>query len=273
MAGGRDVYAGELKMIPLILGGAAIGGVGQIVSSYLNNQAQAEANRQAQKGAAQAAGRASDAWNQLSGNYGANEQILKDYEGRVGQFYTPEMLEAASGNYKKMLQNPDDLFYNPTDFDYQRTIEDFYDKAWETNANAQQRALERSAANAGGLYSSGLVNNTAALMSENATNAYKEAREAYFQDKGLALDQWKAYNDMLKNRASSRLGVMGAYGDAMNNGLGYYGDITSARISNNNSAADAYANLAGTYSNLVSQAGGRNVTPFGGYTAPTQKLY
>ena len=101
----------------------------------------------------------------------------------------------------------------------------------------------------------------------------KEAREAYFQDKGLALDQWKSYNDMLKGRASSRLGVMGAYGDAMNSGLGYYGDITSARISNNNSAADAYANLAGTYSNLVSQAGGRYVAPMQGYQAPTQKLY
>lgn len=273
MASGRGVHAGELKMIPLILGAAALGVGGQIASSIINNQAQAKANREAQKGAQAAAERASSAWGQLSGNYGANEQILKDFEGRVGEVYTPQMLEAASGQYKKMLQSPDDLFYNPTDFEYKKNIEDFYDKAWETNANAQQRALERSAANAGGLYSSGLINNTASLMSENATNAYKEAREAYFQDKGLALDQWKAYNDMLKGRASSRLGVMGAYGDAMNSGLGYYGDITSARISNNNSAADAYANLAGTYSNLVSQAGGRYVPQMQGYQAPTQKLY
>jgi hypothetical protein len=138
--------------------------------------------------------------------------------------------------------------------------------------------LERSAANAGGLYSSGLVNNTASLMSENATNAYKEAREAYFQDKGLALQQWQAYNDMLKNKASSKLGVMEAYGGAMNNGLGYFGDITSARISNQNSAADAYANMEGTYSNLVSQAGKRSVNPWASFKAPTQsaapqKLY
>lgn len=273
MAGGRDVHAGELKMLPLILGAAAIGAGGSIASSIMNNQAQAKANREAQKGAQAAAERASAAWGQLSGNYGANEQILKDFEGRVGQIYTPEMLASASGKYSQMLENPNDLYYNPTDFEYKKNIEDFYDKAWETNANAQQRALERSAANAGGLYSSGLINNTASLMSENATNAYKEARDAYFQDKGLALDQWKAYNDMLANRASSRLGVMGAYGNAMNNGLGYYGDITSARISNNNSAADAYANLAGTYSNLVSQAGGRNVAPMQGFQAPAQKLY
>ena len=173
-----------------------------------------------------------------------------------------------------MLESPDDFMYNPTDFDYSKNIEDFYDKAWETNANAQQRALERSAANGGGLYSSGLINNTASLMSENANKAYKEAREAYFQDKGLALDQWKAYNDMLKNKATTRLGVMEAYGQNLNNGLGLYGDITSARISNNNSAADAYANMNSTYSNLVSQAGGRSVNPFGSFTAPTQqKLY
>ena len=199
---------------------------------------------------------------------------MRDYEGKVGQTYSPEMLQSLSTQYRKMLESPEEFMYNPTDFDYTKNIEDFYDKAWETNANAQQRALERSAANGGGLYSSGLINNTASLMSENANNAYKEAREAYFQDKGLALDQWKAYNDMLKNKATTRLGVMEAYGQNLNNGLGLYGDITSARISNNNSAADAYANLAGTYSNLVSQAGNRSVNNFGGYAAPTQqKLY
>lgn len=252
----------------LIAGGAALAG------ALINADAQKRANREAQQGAANAANRAAAAWGELSGNYSANEQTLRDYEGKVGKTYSPEMLQSLSTQYRKMLESPDEFMYNPTDFDYTKNIEDFYDKAWETNANAQQRALERSAANGGGLYSSGLINNTASLMSENANKAYKEAREAYFQDKGLALDQWKAYNDMLKNKATTRLGVMEAYGQNLNNGLGLYGDITSARISNNNSAADAYANLAGTYSNLVAQAGNRSVNGFGGYAAPTQqKLY
>lgn len=260
-------------MLPLIAaGGMAIAGAG--INAYQNYKA----NEAAQKGARDAANQAVAAWSNLSNAYDANEQLLREYESKVGDVYTPEMLAAASENYRKMLSDPNSLFYEPTDFDYGKSVEDFYDKAWETNANAQQRALERSAANAGGLYSSGLVNNTASLMSENATKAYKEAREAYMQDKGLALQQWQAYNDMLKNRASSRLGVMEAYGGAMKNGLGYYGDITSARISNQNSAADAYANMAGTYSNLVSQAGGRNVNPWASFKAPTQsaapqKLY
>ena len=256
-------------MIPLLVaGGAAL--TGSIINAY----SQYKANKEAQQGAANAADRAAEAWGQLRGNYTANEDVLRDYEGRVGQTYSPEMLQSLSTQYRKMLESPEEFMYNPTDFDYTKNIEDFYDKAWETNANAQQRALERSAANSGGLYSSGLINNTASLMSENANKAYKEAREAYFQDKGLALDQCKAYNDMLKSKASSKLGVMEAYGQNINNGLGLYGDITSARISNNNSAADAYANLAGTYSNLVSQAGNRSVNNFGGYAAPTQqKLY
>lgn len=256
-------------MIPLLVaGGAAL--TGSIINAY----SQYKANKEAQQGAANAADSAAEAWGQLRGNYTANEDVLRDYEGRVGQTYSPEMLQSLSTQYRKMLESPEEFMYNPTDFDYTKNIEDFYDKAWETNANAQQRALERSAANSGGLYSSGLINNTASLMSENANKAYKEAREAYFQDKGLALDQWKAYNDMLKNKASSKLGVMEAYGQNINNGLGLYGDITSARISNNNSAADAYANLAGTYSNLVAQAGNRSVNNFGGYAAPTQqKLY
>ena len=260
-------------MLPLIAaGGMALAGAG--INAYQNYKA----NEAAQKGARDAANQAVAAWSNLSNAYDANEQLLREYESKVGDVYTPEMLAAASENYRKMLSDPNSLFYEPTDFDYGKSVEDFYDKAWETNANAQQRALERSAANAGGLYSSGLVNNTASLMSENATKAYKEAREAYMQDKGLALQQWQAYNDMLKNRASSRLGVMEAYGGAMKNGLGYYGDITSARISNQNSAADAYANMAGTYSNLVSQAGGRNVNPWASFKSPTQnaapkKLY
>jgi hypothetical protein len=253
--------------LPLIAaGGMALAG------AAINANAQSRANREAQQGAANAANQASQAWGEISKAYGANEQLLRDYERRVGDVYTPDMLAKASEQYKAMLSNPNDLFYEPTEFDYGKSIEDFYDKAWETNANAQQRALERSAANAGGLYSSGLINNTASLMSENATKAYKDARDAYFQDKGLALEQWKAYNDMLKNKASSKLGVMGAYGGAMSNGLGYYGDITSARISNQNSAADAYANMSGTYSNLVSQAGNRSVNPWASFKAPTQSV-
>ena len=39
--------------------------------------------------------RASDAWRNL-GAYSANEQLLRDYEGKVDQYYTPEMLAAAS---------------------------------------------------------------------------------------------------------------------------------------------------------------------------------
>lgn len=250
-----------------LLAAGAMGLLGAGINAYQNYKA----NEQAQKGAAAAASRASDAWRNLEGAYSANEQLLRDYEGKVDQYYTPEMLAAASTQYRKMLENPQDLYYDPTEFDYGKSVEDFYDKAWETSANAQQRALERSAANAGGMYSSGLINNTATLMGENATKAYKEAMEAYMQDKGLALQQWQAYNDMLKNRASSRLGVMESYGGAMKNGLGYYGDITSARISNQNSAADAYANMAGTYSNLVSQAGGRSVSPWASFKAPTQQ--
>lgn len=253
-------------MLPLIAAGAmALAGAG--INAYQNSKA----NSEAQAGAANAANQAANAWSNLSKAYSANEDLLRDYESKVDEVYTPEMLAAASSQYKAMLSDPDSLYYDPTEFDYDKSVEDFYDKAWLTNANAQQRALERSAANAGGLYSSGLINNTASLMSENATNAYKEAREAYYQDKNLALQQWQAYNDMLANKASSRLGVMNAYGSAMNNGLGYYGDITSARISNQNSAADAYANLAGTYSNLVSQAGNKSVNPWANFTAPTQQ--
>lgn len=253
-------------MLPLVFAAAA-----SLGSAAINANAQSQANKQAQAGAANAANRASAAWNELSGAYDANEQLLRDYENRIGQVYTPEILDTAAKQYKAMLSDPNSLYYEPTDFDYGKSVEDFYDKAWETSANAQQRALERSAANAGGLYSSGLINNTATLMGENATKAYKEAREAYMQDKGLALQQWQAYNDMLKNKASSRLGVMQAYGGAMNSGLGYYGDVTSARISNQNSAADAYANLAGTYSNLVSQAGNNSVNPWASFKAPTQQ--
>lgn len=252
--------------LPLIAaGGMALAGAG--INAYQNYKA----NEAAQKGARDAANAAVAAWGNLSNAYDANEQLLRDYESKIGQYYTPEILSKASEQYRLMLNDPNSLYYEPTEFDYDKSVEDFYDKAWETNANAQQRALERSAANAGGLYSSGLINNTASLMSENATNAYKEAREAYMQDKSLALQQWQAYNDMLKNKASSRLGVMEAYGGAMNNGLGYYGDITSARISNQNSAADAYANMAGTYQNLVSQAGGRSVSPWASFRAPTQQ--
>lgn len=263
-----------------MLTGLIAGGVSGLVGAGIDAWSNYEANKAAQKGARDAANATADAWKQLYGNYQANEGVLSDYESQLGRVYSPEMIDAVSKQYMKVLAtDPSSFAYNPTDFNYGKTIEDFYDKAWETNSNAQQRALERSAANAGGLYSSGLAANTASLVSANALNAYKDARDAYFQDKSLAQQQWKAYNQMLMNQSQSRLGAYQAMGQnlggALDTGVKAWGDLASARVSNNNSAADAYANMMGTYTNLVSQAGGRNVNKFGSFTAPAQggRLY
>ena len=56
----------------LIAGGAALAGAGvNALSNYY-------ANKQAQRGARDAANAAANAWNQVSGNYVANEKVLRD---------------------------------------------------------------------------------------------------------------------------------------------------------------------------------------------------
>ena len=155
--------------------GAAASGIAGLYAAYQDKKAQ----QRAESGAANAANAIAQGWNNSSSAYDdANNYINSYYNSMTGDggLYNSGALSQAQQNYQNLL-NGSGTTYNAGTFNYDGDVNDFYDKAWALNSDAQNRALENSAANAGHLYSSGLASNIAGQTSANATSAYKNALE------------------------------------------------------------------------------------------------
>jgi hypothetical protein len=243
-------------MVPLIVGGALA--AGSIASNiYSANQAAAAAD-DAMEAAGKAASSIRGAWDSTKGTYKDNASAIQAYKDIVDQTYGDRA--DMTKKYRELLsQDMSDNIYKPSNYSYDKNIDQFYDKAWKLNNQTQLDALEASASNAGNLYSSGLLNQMANTASANANNAYKEAMKAYLEDKNMDITRWSTEEKNKQAAAQQYLDNyktrLNAYGDYVGNSLGAYGDIASATINNNNSKANTYANYVGNYANLLAQAG------------------
>lgn len=263
-------------MIPAIIAGVAALGAAA-ANAYSSHEALDATN----KGARNAANQTASAWDSLSRTYDKNASTIQGYANKVNSVYDDKTLAQWQAAYKQALAtDPSSLTYTPTDFDYTKSVEDFYDRAWQTNSDAQMRALERSAANAGQLYSSALQSNIAGQVSRNANNAYEAARNAYLSDKGLELNKWQAENTNLANQASQNLSAYNTRTTNLGNGLASalsaQGQIAQAQIGNNNAAAQSWANLLAAYTNQVANAGDYGTRSFAQFQTPSSgssKLY
>ena len=250
-------------MIPALIVGGAMAGA-SIINNYNNAKAQNEAANDAKKGASSAASSVANSWNQTKGTFDENQKSIDDFYSKVKGLYGDEAdLADYSKKYRDILsQDMSDAIYKPGDFEYDKSVEEFYDKAWKLNNQAQMDAMEASASNAGNLYSSGLINQMASTTAANATKAYREAMEAYLKDKGIAADIWGTEEANKQAAATSMRDTyktqLDSYGKYMGDAMGAYGDALSAAINNRNAKADTYANYVGNYINQIANAGGTN---------------
>lgn len=254
--------------IPLIaaaLATAAVNGMSNAYNAYANRKAQ----RAAEKGAANAAGTIKSGYESTSAARTDIDKALDKYYEKMGSVYGD--IDAVGKEYSSLLLGNGTTF-TPDQFDYTKTVEDFYDPAWQVNNQAQMRALENSAANTGKLFSSGLQQNMAGTTAANATNAYKEAREAYYTDKNLAQDQWYKRNQLAKDAASlnlQRAGLAGDYTTGYNDWLSNY---VNAKQSNITQGISDYNTALDNYAKMVAQSGGRVSSSFGNFTSPSMPI-
>lgn len=247
-------------MIPaLIAGGAALG---SLAGSIYDTSSRNKATQRAQKAAGKAANSVASGYQSASQERSNIDSLLDEYYAKMGDVYGD--IGKIGDEYSSLLLGNGTTF-TPTDFDYTKTVEDFYDPAWQVNNQAQMRALENSAANSGKLFSSGLQQNMAGTTAANATNAYKEAREAYYTDKNLAQDQWYKANQLAKDAASlnlTRTGLLGDYTTGYNDWLSNY---TNAKQSNASAGITDYLNALNNYTTLMSQSDGTTSNAFPSY--------
>ena len=237
-------------MIPAIIAGAAA--AANLAKGIWDSHNQREAARQAQEAAGNAARSVSSGWYGSQSMRSDIDSLLDEYAGRMSDVYGD--IDNIGKEYSSLLLG-NGTTYNPTEFDYDKSVENFYDPAWVVNNNAQMRALENGAANSGHLFSSGLAQNMAGTTSANATNAYKEAREAYYADKQLAQDQWYKANQLAKDKAALNLQRANQLGDYTNGYNDWLSNYTNAKQSNWSAYISDYNNALNNYATLVAQAG------------------
>ena len=248
------------------MGAAILGGLisagGSAASAYANYKSE-EAARNSQESGAQAASNSiANSTSSVLKSYNDVNSMLNNYYNTMtgtGSLYDSSSVSDANTAYQKLLSG-EGTTYTPTDFSYDKTLENFYDKAWQTNNQAQMRSLEGSAANAGNLYSSGLLNNLASTTSANATNAYKDARTAYLADKGLAEQTWAQENSNSQAAANNALSRETNYGNYLGNYGDFLGNYQSSMANNTLAKSSAYQTAMQNYAAQLANAGGSSTT-------------
>lgn len=254
-------------MVPALVAAGMVGA--NLLSGAMNTAAQQRARRSAEKGAASAANAVKSGYESTAGARRDVDEQLQAYYDKMGRVYGD--IDAVGKEYSDLLLGNGTKF-TPDDFDYSKTVEDFYDPAWQVNNQAQMRALENSAANSGKLFSFGLQANMAGTTAANAANAYKEARQAYYTDKQLEQDQWYKRNQLAKDAANlnlQRAGLAGDYTQGYNDWLSNY---INAKTNNTTGAISDYNQALDNYVTMMSQSGGRVSSPFTQFSNPSMPI-
>ena len=149
-----------------------------------------------------------DAIGTLEGTEGYSDQMLT-----AGQQVLNSMLGANQGIYGNTSDaaaaleaarqgignvNP----YEAGTFDYDKTLDDFYDKALGIRMNAANDAIANSQALGGNLFSSDTANKLVAQAQVLGSEAYKDALAAFNTDKSLEAGIWQG-NEAAKQAAAN----------------------------------------------------------------------
>lgn len=239
--------------------GEIAAGAAGVTSGIIDSYTKAKAAAQSQRGARNAANTLTSGWNSTKTAYDKAGNAIDSQGNIVSSVYGDSTdLENAGSSYQDLLNSTPET-YKASEFNYDKDVNDFYDKAWEVNNNAQLRALEGSAANAGHLYSSGLLNNMASTTSANATNAYKEAQDAYQTDKSNEQRIW-AGNEAAKQAESTQ--GLEAYktktsnlSDYLSGATSAWGDVNNAKANLATAQGSSYQDYLNNLTNLQAQAG------------------
>lgn len=168
-----------------------------------------------------------------------------------------------SQKYQDSLSGIENLHGYDADnlFSYDKSIQDFYDPAFQLSVNMANDAINNSQATGGNMFSSDTANKLAAKNNVLATQMFDDARDAMSQDKGLEQSIW-AGNESAKqaaaNNAAQIAGMkMNAYGTGMSNLSQAQGDYINQMMGINSDFAGDMTDFLGAKSNLQASDPGK----------------
>lgn len=149
-------------------------------------------------------------------------------------------------------------------FSYDKTIQDFYDPAFQLSVDMANDAIDSSQAFGGNFFSSDTANKLAAKNNVLATQMYKEARDAMNQDKGLEQSIWAGNEAAKQAAANSAADIAGMRLNAYGTGMSNLGNAQQGYIANlmgiNSDWAGDMTDYLGSRANLKAQDPGKSAS-------------
>lgn len=234
--------------------GTVIGGAGGLLLGGLMD---GQADSQKHKAINNALESLEDAQGYIDSARQQNTALANQGLGLAGSLWDPN--GDLTAKYNQALEGIENLQgYNADNlFSYDKTIQDFYDPAFQLSVDMANDAINNSQAFGGNMFSSDTANKLAAKNNVLATQMYDDARDAMQADKSLEQSIWagnesakQAAADSQSNLANMRLN---AYGTGMSN----LSDAQQGYIANmmgiNSDYAGDMTDYLGSVANLKAQ--------------------
>ena len=237
--------------------GALIGGVGGLAVGGLMDES---ANDKQHMAIESALGSLDGARGVIDSAYGQNNMLANQGLGLAGSLWDPN--GTLSAKYSKGLSDMENMEgYNADNlFQYDKSIQDFYDPAFNLSVDMANDSINSSQAFGGNMFSSDTANKLAAKNNVLATQMYNDAADAMNADKMLEQSIW-AGNESAKQAAADSdrqiaQMLMDSYGTGMSNlSSAQQGYIANKMGLNSDYAADI-TDYLGTKAVLQAQAPG-----------------
>ena len=173
-----------------------------------------------------------------------NNSLYSQYMNKVNQNYGNQ-----AGQYDQRVQDLENLTpYDAGQFDYDKSIEDFYSKAANQRVNKATNAITNSMANAGNMFSSDYTDALAAKQQALASEEWDKAFDKYQQDRSRALNEFSTNANIgqqtYSNMYNKNKDLLGISQNAQDNTLNAFGTYTQGLANNNSMLAQNAANIA-----------------------------
>lgn len=177
-----EIVAGAVQGI----GGLALGAY----DSYKTREAKEKARKELEK-----LGLQSDA------SYATMLQDLTDYYATRNSLGTAE--DAKS--YSDLIHgyDPNDFVYDFDEFDYNKSVEDFYNPYRDKIIKGTSDALQHTAAGAGLGRGTGAALNIAKGVADKDQELYNTAYDQYSDDRNTSYNQWSDYIDKMQQKLNT----------------------------------------------------------------------
>lgn len=185
-----------------------------------------------------------DAYGKAEDAASQNNALYRQYMDKVNNAYGGE-----AGKLGDRIQAIEELTpYDAGQFDYDKSIEDFYSKAANQRANKATNAITNSMANAGNMFSSDYTDALAAKQQALASEEWDKAFDRYQQDRARALNEFSTNANIgqqtYSNMYNKNKDLLGLSQGALDNTLNAFGTYTQGLANNNSMLAQNAAQIA-----------------------------